>query len=234
MTEDDFFRLLAKMENATVLELGTKRSIPERPTHHRSWLHPSAKFIMSDFQEGLDVDVVCDIQSLGDAFARDSIDVVIACSVFEHVQRPWIAAHQIARVLKPGGMVFVQTHQSFPIHGYPNDYWRYTTEALTTIFEDANLETINVQYHFPAQVVSEEDPNGKNLPAFLNTDLLAKKPLDWVDPASTADLGGRVAELEAALARRDDELNALRSQPQRGVAALRRALIKLGLRRTWR
>jgi SAM-dependent methyltransferase len=241
VNEVEFFEFLAQKENATVLELGTKRSIPDRPTHHRSWCHPSANFVMSDFEDGLDVDVVCDIHSLGDAFGRDSIDFVICCSVFEHVQRPWIAAHEIARVLKPGGMVFVQTHQTFPIHGFPSDYWRYTTEALTTIFEDADLETQSATYSFPAQIFSEEIRDSQAFPAFLNASILAKKPLDWIESTCASRAGGpggmpstadrrlrdRVRELEAELAQRDIQVKSLKSSTSWQITAPLRALARL-------
>ena len=238
MNEAQFFELLAKTENATVLELGTKRSMPDRPTHHRNRCHPSANFIMSDYEDGLDVDVVCDIHSLGDAFGRDSIDFIICCSVFENVQRPWIAAQEIARTLKPGGMVFVQTHQTFPIHAYPHDYWRYTTEALMTIFEDADLETESTTYCFPAQIFSEQTPNSQASPAFLNANILAKKPLDWVDTASAMKAGGTsdrrvrslVAELEIACAQLEitcAQLNALKSSTSWRITAPLRVLVRL-------
>jgi SAM-dependent methyltransferase len=188
MHEEDFIKIASKMENVTVLDLGSKRSVPDRPTHHRSWCHESVKFIMSDFQDGADVDVVADIHTLSKSFSRDSIDLVISCSVFEHVQRPWIAAHEIARVLKPGGLLYVQTHQSFPIHGYPSDYYRFTKEALSTIFEDVKLETISTTYKYPAQVVSEQDPGGKFAPAFLNVNILSKKPTNWKDFASADEM----------------------------------------------
>ena len=33
--------------------------------------------------------------------------------------------------LKSEGVLFLQTHQTFLIHGYPSDYFRFTTEALS-------------------------------------------------------------------------------------------------------
>jgi SAM-dependent methyltransferase len=186
MIEEDFIKIVSAAADAAVLDLGTKRSVPDQPTHHRAWCHASANVTMSDFQSGIDVDVLADIHALSQVFARDSFDFIICCSVFEHVQRPWIAAHEIARVLKPGGCIYVQTHNAFPIHAYPYDYWRFTREALATLFEDAGLETVSTTYRFPAQIVSEQDPEGRNHPAFLNVNILARKPADWADPASPA------------------------------------------------
>jgi 2-polyprenyl-3-methyl-5-hydroxy-6-metoxy-1,4-benzoquinol methylase len=44
-------------------------------------------------------------------------DALVAVAVFEHLERPWIAAKEVARVLKPGGFAYVSTHQTFPLHG---------------------------------------------------------------------------------------------------------------------
>jgi SAM-dependent methyltransferase len=237
MNEEDFFQLLARTENATVVELGTRRSLPDRPTHHRHWCHPSANFVMSDFEQGLDVDVVCDVHRLSEGFAKGSIDFIICCSVFEHVQRPWIAAREIARVLKPEGIVFVQTHQTFPIHGYPSDYWRYTTDALMTIFEDAALETLATTYRFPAQVVSDEVPGAGRFPAFLNADIVARKPANWVDftgvewGTSTGGISGTAAGRLASVSRLEAEIVALKTSTSwritAPIRAVRRALSDL-------
>lgn len=166
---------LRAIPRAEVLELGTRRSIPERPTHHREWAGQDVNYIMSDFQDGLDVDVLADAHALTATFHEESFDAVIACSVLEHIQRPWIAAQEIARVLKPGGKAFVQTHQCFPLHGYPNDYWRFTTDALETIFGDAGLAG-SAYYEFPCYIVSTQEPETKHGQAFLNVCIVAERP----------------------------------------------------------
>jgi SAM-dependent methyltransferase len=171
----NFISALRAKRLADVLELGTLRSISDRPTHHREWCFDDARFVMSDFVPGLDVDVVADIHSLDDVFGAQSFDFVIAYSVFEHVQRPWIGAQRIANVLRPGGQLFIQTHQSYPIHGYPSDYWRFTQEALRTLFADAGLIILATCYEFPAQIHSQRIPDTKNYPAFLNVCLTAQK-----------------------------------------------------------
>jgi SAM-dependent methyltransferase len=165
---------LRGIPHARILELGTRRSNPDNPTHHRAWAAPDASYVMADFQGGLDVDVVADAHGLSGTFEVASFDAVIACSVFEHIQRPWIAAHEIARVLKPDGKAFIQTHQTFPVHGFPNDYWRYTREALETIFGDAGLSGV-AYYEFPCQINSDDDLGVKDGPAYLNVCIVAER-----------------------------------------------------------
>jgi SAM-dependent methyltransferase len=153
MNQQDFLSSIRSMPNARILELGTKQSILGRPTHHKDWA-PQASWTLTDFQDGADVDVVADAHKLESAFPASSFDVVISCATFEHLQRPWIAAQSIARILKPGGLLYIATHQSFPLHAYPHDYWRFSIEALRTLLEDAGLQTVDAWYEWPSHILS--------------------------------------------------------------------------------
>ena len=62
--------------------------------------------------------------------------VIASHDVFEHIDRPWLAASEIQRLLRPGGLVFVSTLFSWRYHPCPKDYWRYTPEALRVLFAD--------------------------------------------------------------------------------------------------
>lgn len=55
---------------------------------------------------------------------RDAFDLVIANSVWEHLQRPFVAMRQVLAVLRPGGLVFWHTPFYYPMHGVPRDYHR--------------------------------------------------------------------------------------------------------------
>jgi len=78
--------------------------------------------------------------------------------------------------LKVEGLLFIQTHNCFPLHAYPSDYYRYTTEALEALFPiTMGFEVISSYYEFPAQVVSCRDSNTKFGKAFLNVCLFGKK-----------------------------------------------------------
>lgn len=65
-----------------------------------------------------------------------SYDVVLSVDVFEHVDRPWLAAAEISRILKPGGLSYTSTLFSWRYHPCPIDFWRYTPDALEFLFAD--------------------------------------------------------------------------------------------------
>jgi hypothetical protein len=180
-----FLKMVASKQEPIVWELGTKHSIPERSTMHRSWVPHAKQFLGIDIVSGLDVDIIADIHrldtepSIVEAISKgrtEAPDVVISCSTFEHVDRPWLAAEAIGRTMKRDGLIFVQTHQSFPIHAYPNDMWRFTKESLSMIFRDAGFTVIGCQYQFPCLIASRELPLLALQPAFLNVTLLGRKP----------------------------------------------------------
>ena len=172
---EKFLAYLDNTHTTSILELGTKRSEPNRATHHKEWL-PDASWTMADCEAGVDVDIVTDAHRL-DEFRIESFDGVVAVSLFEHLERPWIAAEAIARVLKRGGVAYIGTHQTFPLHGYPNDYFRFSAEALSLIFEDAGLSTLGVGYAFRSQIIPPPEVTIWNPGAesWLNVDLAARK-----------------------------------------------------------
>ena len=153
MNLQEFIASISNAPNARILELGTKQSIPGRSTHHKDWA-PQANWTLTDLEHGGDVDVVADAHKLDQAFPASSFDAVISSATFEHLQRPWIATQAIARILKPGGLLYIGTHQSFPLHAYPHDYWRFSTEALRTLLEDAGLETLGAWYEWRSHIFS--------------------------------------------------------------------------------
>lgn len=181
--ETVFRTLVDAMKAPRVLEMGTLRW-SERSTHHKEWFPHASEYIMTDVAAGMDVDVVADAHTLSSQI-DGLFDAVIAISVWEHLSRPWIAAAEIAKVLKPGGVVFICTHQSFPLHGYPNDYFRFSTEALSVIFNDAGLKTVSEGYQYPAQLIPPPEITIWNpgAPVFLN--------VAWAGQSSAASTAKR-------------------------------------------
>jgi SAM-dependent methyltransferase len=167
---------LSRLDNATVIELGTLRTSDRPSTIRRDWVPSGSRYIASDFQHGLDVDIVIDAEKLSQAFAPSSVDAIIACSVFEHIRKPWLAAEEIGKVLRPGGMAFIQTHHTYPLHAYPYDYWRFSREAMETLFSDENgFCSQQSWYDFPASVLSDSVPALAGQQAYLNVSIVVTR-----------------------------------------------------------
>lgn len=156
-----------------ILELGTLQSEAGRSTHHMAWL-PEGDWLRGDIEPGADVDVVTDAHKL-DNWDPGSFDAYVAVSLYEHLERPWIAAEAAARVLKPGGLLYVATHQSFPLHGYPSDFFRFSDAALALIFTDAGFEVLYKGYAYACQIIPPPEVSVWNpaAPAWLNVEVAA-------------------------------------------------------------
>lgn len=165
-----------KIKKANILELGTRRW-GANSTHHKEWFSRLKvdvdKYVMSDFMEGADVDVLADCHSLSKTFGEGSFDTVIACSVWEHLDFPWIAAEEVWKVLKPGGIFFVQTHFIFEQHGYPNDTFRYTTRGLENLFK--KMSFVVSDFEFPCRILADNPKGTCQINAWINSCIAGRK-----------------------------------------------------------
>lgn len=164
---------------AGVLELGTKQSQPGRSTHHGDWIPDGVSHIRSDFDDGADVDVLADCHHLDDVFGPASFDAVLAASVWEHLERPWVAADQLAHVTRSGGFVWVATHQTFPIHGYPSDYFRFSDVALASLFRDELWSDVRAGYSGRCRIIPPDEVARTNwnpgAPCWLHVSVIATR-----------------------------------------------------------
>jgi len=70
------------------------------------------------------------------SFEDDRFDWVVSDQVLEHVGgSPIRALEESRRVLKPGGIAVHTTCFMNPVHGSPDDYWRFTPNALSLLCE---------------------------------------------------------------------------------------------------
>jgi len=169
-----FRERLDKLYRPRILELGTMRWDPNLITHHKHWA-PEADWTLSDIAPGPDVDEVADAHSL---YGLGPFDAYIAVSLYEHLERPWLAAAVACQALRPGGLLYVMTHQTFPLHGYPNDYFRFSDQALDLIFEDAGFQVLHSGCEYPCYITPPPEVTRWNpgAPAYLISEITAVRP----------------------------------------------------------
>lgn len=86
---------------------------------------------------GLVVGDICDPEFMAAHEAwRARFDVVYSNSVFEHLQRPWVAVANIHALLKPGGICITIAPFAWRYHEVPGDYFRYSHTAIPALFRD--------------------------------------------------------------------------------------------------
>lgn len=80
-----------------------------------------------------------------DHLPAEQFDAIFSTSVFEHVSKPWLAAANVTRLLKPGGVMYHAAPFSYFYHGAPADFWRYTPDAMKLLFSD--LRPIKAEFY---------------------------------------------------------------------------------------
>jgi len=63
-------------------------------------------------------------------FEDATFDIAVCISILEHVDNPAQAVSELKRVLKPGGLLWIQSPMAYPYHPDPLDLWRFTPTGL--------------------------------------------------------------------------------------------------------
>jgi SAM-dependent methyltransferase len=122
LTNADLFFKTYAMPGATVVDIGAQdvtgslRQVCPYP------------YVGVDFVPGRGVDVVLDDPYIL-PFEADSQDIIVSSSCFEHSEMFWLLFLEILRVLKPGGLFYLNVPSNGDIHRHPVDCWRFYPDA---------------------------------------------------------------------------------------------------------
>ena len=101
-----------------------------------------------DFQWNLE-------KPIPDSSPRKKYDIIFCLSVMEHVKKPWLACEQLEEALNPGGLLLWSTPWVHRIHGYPDDYWRFSPSAIESLF--TKIEWLNSWFFHNAGIFPIND-----------------------------------------------------------------------------
>jgi len=159
-----------KSAKRTLLELAERLPVPQytRPRNLKlfEWMNANAPgrvvlnlgsgvgnfdHHLSDAVRTLNMDIdpfSPNLHLVGDSQAlplgSGSVDIVYSIAVLEHVKRPWLAAEEITRVLRPGGHVVLELPFLNVIHD-EHDYFRFTDRGIRSLFAEEDYETVLAQ-----------------------------------------------------------------------------------------
>ena len=95
---------------------------------------PRFNYVGVDFSPGKNVDLV-----MSDPYEipihDGKADIVVASSVFEHSSMFWLLFLDVLRILKPGGLFYLNVPSNGAFHRHPLDCWRFYPDAAEALIE---------------------------------------------------------------------------------------------------
>ena len=119
-----FFELYVNDSIRTVVELGSQNVNGSIRDHCPADVH----YIGLDMALGDGVDVVID-PGRPLPLAAGSVDAVVTSSAFEHDTCFWDTFLELVRILRPGGLLYVNVPSNGGFHRHPLDCWRFYPDA---------------------------------------------------------------------------------------------------------
>lgn len=126
---------------------------------------PGWRYTGVDLAAGPNVDVV--LQSpYRLPFDSFSVDVIVSGQAFEHVEFFWLTWLEMARVLKPGGLIFLIAPSRGPEHRFPQDCWRFYPDAYRALARYAGMELLEVGTDWEPHADPDSAPWGDTVGVF--------------------------------------------------------------------
>lgn len=149
----DSMMLMAKFKNEhadrirgmCVLDVGSQDI---NGSYRQMFLELGCSYTGTDIVTGPNVDVISTFDRL--LFEDNAFDVVISGQCLEHAERPWMLVREMARVLKPGGIVCWIAPWCFQVHRdalCPYDRWRILDDGMKILLKEAGLDLIDCQMY---------------------------------------------------------------------------------------
>lgn len=136
-----------------VLEIGSRArsGIVRRHIAPEDW-----SYVGLDIMEGPNVDRVGDAHSLSRLFPNERFDAVMAFSVLEHLLMPWKMVIEMNAIMNEGAVGLFTTHQCWPIHDAPWNFWRFSDGAWDGLLnKSTGFEILDRNMDEPAFVVAQ-------------------------------------------------------------------------------
>ncbi|KAA9133549.1 methyltransferase domain-containing protein [Marinihelvus fidelis] len=130
---------LAGRERLTVVDIGGSNV---NGSYADIFSDPIYDFLAVDLVAGDGVDIVLDDPYVL-PFDSGSVDIVISGQAFEHVEFFWKLFEEVARVVRPEGLVFLIVPSAGPVHRFPVDCYRFYPDAMAALARYTGMQLVD-------------------------------------------------------------------------------------------
>lgn len=102
------------------------------------------KWIFADIDGENNPDIILDVSDMK-SLKSESVDIVNAIELFEHVKKPKQGLRECYRVLKQGGIMLLSAPFLYPIHADPCDFQRWTKSKWELELKNAGFKIQKVK-----------------------------------------------------------------------------------------
>lgn len=149
-----YIKQFIPLVSGPVLEVGSK---DYGNTSTLRTYYSNNEYIGVDMEAGKNVDQVIDFtQGIGD-LSEKYFEFCICCSVLEHVEKPWVMAENLTRLIKPKGYVYMSVPWVWRYHAYPDDYFRFSWRGIISLFPEFDWQKICYSTLVPGEFIEVND-----------------------------------------------------------------------------
>jgi 2-polyprenyl-3-methyl-5-hydroxy-6-metoxy-1,4-benzoquinol methylase len=122
-----------------VLDIGSKGV---NGTYRELFSGAAFEYVGLDIDPGPNVDVVPEDPYDWQELDEERFDVIVSGQVLEHLEFPWLTMEQIAKKLKPNGLVCLIAPSRGPEHRFPVDCFRFYPDGMQALAKWAGLDVL--------------------------------------------------------------------------------------------
>ena len=163
-----------------VFDIGAQDVNPQPLNYRQIFESANWRYVGVDMAAGPNVDLVLADPYRWSAVEDGSVDVIVTGQAFEHIEFFWVTMEEMARVLKPEGLIFLIAPSTGPEHRYPVDCWRFYPDGMTALARWTALELLESWTMWDGGGYTD----GSEL--FKDTVAVLKKPKRWEARVRTA------------------------------------------------
>ena len=160
-------KYLADKNQLNIVDIG---SYDVNGSYKQFFNKPNWHYTGIDLESGPNVDVVL-TSPYRLPLPSHSADVIVSGQAFEHIQYFWLTWLEMARVLKPGGMIFLLAPSRGYEHRHPQDCWRFYPDSYHALANYADMKLLEVNTDWEPHTDPDSAPWGDTVGVFKQPEM---------------------------------------------------------------